>query len=143
MTRRTPNLASGVPTLPELDLGPHQSTFTTLAGISKTQASTRASRTNFVTLLEPGSCEMDSGLTRPRACTNSAALVQATFAPGGAWSKHRADSRLDGIPASRSTSTWRVGTGTDRVRISEPLTHSFRVVSIRDVQDFSGRAIRR
>src|SRR6267378_7639594 len=58
------------------------------------------------------------------------------------WKGTRADSRLDGIHASRSTSTWRVGTRTDRVRISEPLTPSFRVVSIRDVQDFSGRAIR-
>src|SRR2546426_12319887 len=142
MTRRTANLASGVPTSPGVDFGTHRSTFTTLASISKTQSSTRASRTNFVTLLEPGSCEMDCGLTRPRACTNSAASVQATFAPGEAWSKHRADSLLDGIPTSRLTSTLRVGTRTDRVRISEPLTPSFRVVSIRDVQDFSGRAIR-
>jgi hypothetical protein len=36
----------------------------------------------------------------------------------------------------------RVGAGTDRVRIWEPLTPSFRVVRIRDVHNFSGRAIR-
>jgi len=53
-----------------------------------------------------------------------------------------ADSLVDGLPASRLTSTLRVGTGTDRVRISEPLTPSFRVVSIRDAHNFSGRAIR-
>ena len=142
MTRRTANLASGAPTSPGVDFGTHRSTFTTLAWISKTQATTRASRTNFVTLLEPGSGEVDCGLTRPRACTNLAASVQAAFAPGEAWSKHRADSRLDGIPASRLTSTLRLGTGTDRVRISGPLTPSFRVVSIRDAHNCSGRAIR-
>src|SRR4029077_17289000 len=100
------------------------------------------SRTNFVTLLEPGSGEMDCGRTTSRACTNSVASVQATFAPGGAWSKHRADSLVDGIPASGLTLTLRVGTGTDRVRISEPLTPSFRVASIRDAHNFSDRAIR-
>src|SRR5229473_2853683 len=39
---------------------------------------------------------MDCGRTTSRACTNSAASVQATFAPGGAWSKPLADSLVDG-----------------------------------------------
>src|ERR1700681_4375494 len=56
--------------------------------------------------------------------------------------KPLADSLVDGIPASGLTSTLQVGTGTDRVRISEPSTPSFRVVSIRDAHNFSGRAIR-
>src|SRR6266403_3184428 len=142
MTRRTANLASGAPTLRGPELGTHQWTLTTSAGICKTQASTKESRTNFVTLSEPGSGEMDCGRTTSRACTNSADSVQATFAPGESWPKRRADSLVDGIPASGLTSTSRVGTGTDRVRISEPLTPSFRVVSIRDELNFSGRAIR-
>src|ERR1700758_1567434 len=142
MTRRTANLASGARTLRTPDLSTHQSTLTTSAGIGKTQASTKESRTNFDTLWEPGSGEMDCGRTTSRACTNSADSVQATFAPGESWPKHRADSLVGGIPASGLTSTSRVGTGTDRVRISEPLTPSFRVVSIRDAHNFSGRAIR-
>src|SRR5579864_1156375 len=142
MTRRTTNLAFGAPMLRGLELGTHRWTLTTSAGISKTQASTKASQTNFVTLWEPGSGEMDCGRTTSKACTNSADSVQATFAPGESWPKPRADSLVDGIPASRLTSTSRVGTGTDRVRISEPLTPSFRVVSIRDAHNFSGRAIR-
>jgi len=119
-----------------------RSTFITSAGICETPASTKVSPTNCVIPLEPGSGEMDYGPTTSRACTNSAASVQATFAPGEAWSKPRADSLVSGIPESRWTSTLRVGTGTDRVRISEPLTPSFRVVSIRDAHNFSGRAIR-
>jgi hypothetical protein len=119
-----------------------RSTFITSAGICETPASTKVSPTNCVIPLEPGSGEMDCGRTTSRACTNSAASVQATFAPGGAWSKPLADSLVDGIPASRLTSTLRVGTGTDQVRISEPLTPSFRVVSIRDAHNFLGRAIR-
>src|SRR4029077_1597202 len=55
----------------------------------KTQASTKESRTNFVTLWEPGSGEMDCGRTTSRACTNSADSVQATFAPGESWPKPR------------------------------------------------------
>src|SRR4029077_6042667 len=142
MTRRTANLASGAPTLREPDLSTHQSTLTTSAGIGKTQASTKASRTNFVTLLAQGSGEMDCGPTSSRAGTNSAASVQATFAPGEAWSKHRADSLFDGIPASGLTSLLLVDTGTDRVRILELLTPSFRVVSIRDAHNCSARAMR-
>src|SRR4029077_14214484 len=92
--------------------------------------------------LEPDVGEMDCGRTTSRACTNLAASVEAAFAPGEAWSKHRADSLVDGIPASGLTSTLRVGTGTDRVRISEPLTPSFRVASIRVAHNFSGRATR-
>src|SRR6266446_483836 len=106
------------------------------------QASTKVSRTNCVIPLEPGSGEMDCGRTTSRACANSGTSVQATFTPGESWPKHRADSLVDGIPASGLTSTSRVGTGTDRVRISEPLTPSFRVVSIRDELNLSGRAIR-
>src|SRR5580704_15854786 len=142
MTRRITNLAFGAPTLRGPYLSTHQSTLTTLAGICKTQASTKEARTNFVTLLAPGSGEMDCGCTTSRACTNSADSVRETFAPGESWPKHRADSPVDGIPASGLTSTLRVGTGTDRVRISERLTLSFRVVSIRDAHNFSGRAIR-
>ncbi len=111
-------------------------------GIGETQSSTKVSPMNCVIPLEPGSGEMDCGHTASRACINLVASVQATFAPGEVWSKHRADSLVDGLPASRLTSTLRVGTGTDRVRISEPLTPSFRVVSIRDAHNFSGRAIR-
>src|SRR6266404_1601068 len=132
MTRRTANLASGAPTLRGPDLSTHQSTLTTSAGIGETPPSTKVWPTNCVIPLESGSGEMDCGRTTSRACTNSVVSVQATFAPGEAWSKHRADSLVDGIPASGLTSTSRVGTGTDRVRISEPLTPSFRVVSIRD-----------
>jgi len=142
MTRRTANLASGAPTLRARAAGKRRSTLTTSAGICETPASTKVSRTNFVTLLEPGSGEMDCGRTTSRACTNLAASVQATFAPGESWPKHRADSLVAGLPASGLTSTLRVGTGTDRVRISEPLTPSFRVVSIRDARNFSDRAIR-
>src|SRR4029077_15626113 len=142
MTRRTANLASGAPTLREPDLSTHQSTLTTSAGIGKTQASPKGSPTNCVIPWEPGSGEMDCGRMTSRACTSSADSVQATFAPGESWPKHRADSLVDGIPGAGLTSTLRVGTGTDRVRISEPLTPSFRVVSIRDAHNFSGRAIR-
>src|ERR1700758_5849186 len=104
MTRRITNLASGAPTLHGPELGTHQWTLTTSAGICKTQASTKESRTNFVTLWEPGSGEMDCGRTTSRACTNSADSVQATFAPGEAWPKHRADSLADGIPGARMNS---------------------------------------
>src|SRR5579863_3523247 len=113
MTRRITYLAFGAPTLRGPDLSTHQWTLTTSAGICKTQASTKESRTNFVTLWEPGSGEMDCGRTTSRACTNSADSVQATFAPGEPWPKPRADSLVDGIPASRLTSTLRVGTETD------------------------------
>lgn len=130
------------PTLRGPNLGTQQSTPTTSAGIGETPASTKVSPTNCVMPLEPGSGEMDCGRTTSRACTNSAASAQATFAPGGAWSKYREDSLVDGIPASGLTSMSRVETGTDQVRISEPLTPSFRVVSIRDAHNFSGRAIR-
>src|SRR5882757_6105985 len=142
MTHRAANLASGALTLPAPAVGKHRSVLITSAGISETPALTKVSPTNCVIPLEPGSGEMDCGRTTSRACTNSAASVQATFAPGESWPKHRADSLVDGIPASRLTSTLRVGTGTGRVRISEPLTPSFRVVSIRDELNFSGRAIR-
>src|SRR5580700_1795496 len=142
MTRRTANLASGASTLRGPDLGTHQSTLITSAGIGETPASTKVSPTNCAIPLEQGSGEMDCGRTTSRACINSEASAQATFAPGEAWSKHRADSLVDGIPASGLTSTLRVGTGTDRVLISEPLTPSFRVESIRDAHNFSGRAIR-
>src|ERR1700752_4007823 len=104
MTRRNANLASGAPTLRTPDLSTHQSTLTTSAGTCETPASTKVSPTNCVIPLEPDSGEMDCGRTTSRACTNSAALVQATFAPGEAWSKHRADSLVDGIPASGLTS---------------------------------------
>src|SRR5258706_3075095 len=119
MTRHTANLVSGAPTLRVLAAGKRRSTLITSAGICETPASTRVSPTNCVIPLEPGSGEMDCGRTTARACTNSAASVQATFAPGEAWSKPRADSLVDGIPPSRLTSTLRVGTGTDQVRISE------------------------
>src|SRR4029077_2773669 len=142
MTHRTANLASGAPTLPTPAADKRRSTFITSAGICETPASTKVSPTNCVIPLEPGSGEMDYGPTTSRACTNSAASTQATFAPGGAWPKPLADSLVDGIPASGLTSTLQVGTGTDRVRVSEPLTPSFRVVSIRDAHNFSGRAIR-
>src|SRR5258708_360278 len=142
MTHRTANLACGAATLRAPAAGKRRSTFITSAGICETLASTKVSPTNCVIPLEPGSGEMDCGRTTWRACTNSAASVQARFAPGEAWSKPRADSLVDGIPASRLTSTLRVGTGTDQVRISEPLTPSFRVVSIRDAHNFSDRAIR-
>src|SRR4029077_3412470 len=142
MTHRAANLASGALTLRAPAVGKHRSVLIISAGICETPASTKVSPTNCVIPLGPGSGEMACGLTTLRACTNSAALVQATFAPGEVWSKPRADSLVNGIPASRLTSTLRVGTGTDRVRISEPLTPSFRVVSIRDVHNFSGRAIR-
>src|SRR4029077_13596148 len=113
MTRRAANLAFGAPTLRGLDLSTHQSTLTTSAGIAKTQASTKESRTNFVTLLAPGSGEMDCGRTNSRACTNSVDSVRGTFAPGESWRKHRADSPVDGIPAPRLTSTLRAGTEAD------------------------------
>src|SRR5713101_5105908 len=122
MTHRTANLASGAPTLPTPAAGKRRSTFITSAGICETPASTKVSPTNCVIPLEPGSGEMDCGLTTSRACTNSAASTQATFVPGEAWSKHPADSLVNGIPASRLTSTLRVGTETDQVRLSEPLT---------------------
>src|SRR5882762_9610688 len=118
MTRRITNLAFGAPTLRGPDLSTHQSTLTTSAGIGKTQASTKESRTNFVTLLEPGSGETDCGRMTSRECANSAASVQATFTPGESWPKHRADSLVDGIPASGLTSTSRVG---DRNRSSPNL----------------------
>src|SRR5580704_5588292 len=142
MTRRTANLVSGAPTLRTPYLSTHQSTLTTSAGIGKTQASTKVSLTNCVIPWGPGSGEMDCGRMTSRACTNLAASAEAAFAPGEAWSKHRVDLLVDGIPASGLTSTLRVETGTDRVRILEPLTPSFRVVSIRDAHNCSGRAIR-
>src|ERR1700692_2257969 len=131
MTHRAANLASGALTLRAPAVGKHRSVLITSAGICETPASTKVSPTNCVIPLEPGSGEMDFGRTTSRARTNSAASVQATFAPGEAWSKHPADSLVHGIPASRLTSTLQVGTGTDRVRISEPLTPSSRAVSIR------------
>src|ERR1700730_246442 len=134
MTHRAANLASGALTLRAPAVGKRRSTFITSAGICETPASTKVSPTNCVIPLEPGFGEMDCGRTTSRACTNSAVSAQATFAPGEAWSKYRADSLVNGIRALRLTSTWRVGTGTDRVRISEPLTPSFRVVSIRDAR---------
>src|SRR6266478_7096595 len=142
MTHRAANLASGALTLRAPAAGKHRSVLITSAGIGETPASTKVSPTNCAIPLEPGSGEMDCGRTTSRVCTNSAASAQATLAHGEAWSKHRADSLVNGIPALRLTSTWRVGTGTDRVRISEPLTPSFRVVSIPDGHNFSGRAIR-
>src|ERR1700719_1179963 len=142
MTHRAADLTSGAPTLLAPAVGKHRSVFITSAGIRETPASTKVSPTNCVIPLEPGSSEMDYGSTTSRACTNSAASAQATFVPGEAWSKHPADSLVNGIPASRLTSTLPVGTRTDRVRISEPLTPSFRVVSIRDAHNFLGRAIR-
>src|SRR5580704_1995805 len=142
MTHRTANLASGAPTLRAPAAGKRRSTFITSAGTCETPASTKVSPTNCVIPLEPGSGEMDYGPTTSRACTNSAASVPATFAPGEAWLKHRVDSLVEGIHASGLTSTLRVGTGTDRVRISEPLIPYFRVVSTRDAHNFSGRVIR-
>src|ERR1700687_3250391 len=132
MTHRAANLASGALTLRALAVGKNRSVLITSAGISETPALTKVSPTNCVIPLEPGSGETDCGRTTSRVCTNSAASAQATFVLGEAWSKHRGDSLVDGIPALRLTSTWRVGFRTDRVRISEPLTPSFRVVSIRD-----------
>src|SRR5579863_9368110 len=142
MTHRAANLASGAPTLLAPAVGKHRSVLITSAGICETPASTKVSPTNCAIPLEPGSGEMACGRMTARACTNSAASVQAIFAPGEAWSKPRADSLVDGIPASKLTSTLRVGTRTDRARISGPLIPSFKVVSIQDAHNFLGRAIR-
>src|SRR4029077_17482394 len=116
MTRRIANSVSGAPTLRGPDLGTHHSTLITSAGIETTQDSRKASRTNFVTLWEPGSGDLDGGLTTSRVCTNSGASVPATFTPGEASCKRRADLAFGRLPASGLTSTLRVGIGTDRVQ---------------------------
>src|SRR5260370_14146443 len=111
MTRRTANSASGAPTLRGPDLGTHQSTLITSAGIGTAQASRKASRTNFVTRLEPGSGELDGGRTTSRVCTNSAPSVSATFTPGDAPCKRRADLAFVRLPVSALTSTLPGGIG--------------------------------
>ena len=116
MTRRTVNLASGASTLRAPDLGTHLSTLITSAGIGTAQASRKASRTNFVTRLEPGSGELDGGRTTSRACTNSAGSVPATFTPGEAsrgfsvWSSPRVGINFDVASGDRNRSSPNLGT---------------------------------
>src|SRR5580698_4467948 len=97
MTRRITNLAFGVPTLHAPATGKRRSALTTSATTSEIPASIKGSPTNCVIPLERGSGGMEHGRTTLRLCTNSAASVPATFAPGGVWPKHRADWLVDGI----------------------------------------------
>src|SRR5579863_5680284 len=99
MTRRITNSAFGVPTLHAPATGKPRSALTTSAGTSEMLASKKGLPTNYVIPLEPGSGGMEHGRTTLRGFTNSAALVQAIFARGGAWPKHRAVLLVDGILA--------------------------------------------
>src|SRR5580700_5930977 len=99
MTRRIATLAFGAPTLHTPATGKRRSALTTSAGTSEIPASKKGLPTNCGIPLERGSGGMERGRTILRGCTNSAALVQATFARGGEWRKHRAVLLVGGIRA--------------------------------------------
>jgi len=111
----------------------------TSAGIGERSFRQRSRERTSSPLLEPGLCETDCGRMTSRACTNSAASVAGNITPGESWPKASRGFAWSMESRSGLTSTSRVGDrNPDRVRISEPLTPSFRVVSIRDELNFSG-----